>query len=163
MRYLIDGYNFFFNISDDILPLHKKREQFIQELDQAIQVRHLNAIAIFDSQRDHAHLFPSVRQLKGLEVIFSPKHLCADSYILELLNWNSDHTTLVTSDQKLSTHASYLGARTQTIEAFTHFLLKPYHIGKHRPPTKPQLQESPANMQRLLKVFKQRLQDDENV
>ena len=163
MRYLIDGYNLFFKIQENILPLPIKRGNFIKDLDSEIKDLHLNATAVFDSNQKNAHTSPSSKKLEALEVVFSPKHLSADAYILELLTWNSKNTTLVTSDRELGIQASYLGVKTQTIEDFIDFLLKRRLKKTPGEDVKLELRESDANLKRLLDIFEKRLNEDESV
>ena len=73
MRYLIDGYNLFFKLEEEILPLEEKREEFISLLDEEVGDLRLQVLLIFDSHRENAEDFASKRKLKNLEVSFSPK------------------------------------------------------------------------------------------
>ncbi len=147
MRYLIDGYNFFFKLEEDILPLEKKRDEFVSFLDE--EAGNLNILLIFDSHRKNAGSFASKRKLKNIEVSFSPKNFSADEYILELLEWDAKNTTLVTSDRELAKKASYLGAKTQSIDSFVRLILK----REKKPKEKPEMRETEANIKRLLKEF----------
>ncbi|NGX51051.1 MAG: hypothetical protein K1060chlam2_00908 [Chlamydiae bacterium] len=162
MRYLIDGYNLFFNIQKSVLPLQQKREKFLEDLDREIALIKMDATLVFDSNQEHTESFPSSKKMQALEVVFSPKHLSADAYILELLSWNSHNTTLVTSDRELSLKATHLGATTQPIEEFIALLLKRGAKKTAQIEEKVELRESNANMQRLLKIFEKKLRDDEN-
>ena len=164
MRYLIDGYNLFFKIEHNILPLQKKRNLFLQTLDHELKGLNMHVTLIFDSDHQHAHPFASKQPLETLDVVFSPKHLSADHYILELLSWHSQNTTLITSDRELKTKATHLGAKTQSIEEFLHFLEKKLKKkGRDREDQKPLFQESTTHFHRLLKAFEKRLSEDENV
>ena len=162
MRYLIDGYNLFFKIQQNVLPLQKKRENFLEDLDREIDALNMHATLVFDSNQDQAEVFPSSKKLQALEVVFSPKHLSADSYILELLTWDSHLTTLITSDRELALKATHLGARTQPIEDFIALLLRRRSKKEPKVEDKSKLRESNANLQRLLKIFEKRLSEDEN-
>ncbi|MCB1107319.1 MAG: NYN domain-containing protein, partial [Chlamydiia bacterium] len=124
MRYIIDGYNLFFKLEEDILPLKEKRESFISLLDDKVGNLCLNVTVVFDSHRENSEDVASQKRLKNLEVSFSPKNLSADQYILELLEWNSTNTTLVTSDKKLALLARSKGAKTESIEGFIKFILR---------------------------------------
>jgi predicted RNA-binding protein with PIN domain len=158
MRYLVDGYNLFFKLEEEILPLEEKREEFLMLFDQVVDELHLNVLIIFDSHYENSTHFASKRKLTHLEVSFSPKNLSADDYILELLEWNAKETTLITSDQKLSKKGSFLGAKTMSIETFVTFIIKKQQ--KIIPKGKPSMRESKGNFERLLKEFEKRL--DEN-
>ena len=162
MRYLIDGYNLFFKIQQNVLPLQKKRDTFLEDLDVEIAALRINATLVFDSHQEHADIFPSSMQMQALEVVFSPKHLSADGYILELLSWDSHQTTLVTSDRELSLKATHLGAQTTTIEEFIALILRRRAKLEKTEESKPELRESDAHLKRLLKIFEKRLSEDEN-
>lgn len=158
MRYIIDGYNLFFKLEEEILPLEEKREEFLTLFDHVVNQLKLNVLIIFDSHHEISGHFASKRTLSYLEVSFSPKNLSADDYILELLEWNARQTTLVTSDRELVRRGSFLGAKTLSIQAFVSFIIKKQKKGM--PKGKPALQETKGNFERLLKEFEKRL--DEN-
>lgn len=155
MRYLIDGYNLFFKLQEEILPLEEKREEFIRLLDQVVGELNLQTLIIFDSHYMNSEHFASKKQLINIQVSFSPKNLSADEYLLELLEWESKNTMLVTSDRELSKRGSFLGAKTLSIEGFVKFVLKKQK--KNSPKGKPIMRESKANFERLHEAFKKRL------
>lgn len=152
MKYLIDGYNLFFKLEEDILPLEEKREEFISLLDQEVGSLRLNVLLIFDSHRENAEDFASKRKLKNLEVSFSPKNLSADHYILELLEWDAKNTMLITSDKRLAMEAKHHGAKVQSIEGFVQFILR--RRKKKGAEDKPEMRETDANIKRYLEAFK---------
>lgn len=157
MRYLIDGYNLFFKFEEEILPLEEKREEFLTLFDQVVVELKLNVLMIFDSHYENSEHFASKRKLTHLEVSFSPKNFSADDYILELLEWNSKQTTLVTSDRQLSKRGSFLGTKTMSIEDFVAFIIK-----KQKgvaPKGKQERRESKGDFERLLKEFEKRLDE----
>lgn len=163
MRYLIDGYNLFFRIQQETDPLQKHRERFLKDLVMKIKILNIHATLIFDSNHKYANFLPSCKTFETVDVVFSPKNLSADCYILELLTWNSHLITLVTSDQELALQAKNLGAHTQSIEEFIALLLKQNKDKRTEFEDKPIIRESEANLQRLLKIFEQQLSQDENV
>ncbi|QVL57818.1 MAG: NYN domain-containing protein [Simkaniaceae bacterium] len=158
MRYLIDGYNLFFKLQEELLPLEEKREAFIQLLDDVVGELKLQALIVFDSHYQNSTHFASKRKLVHIEVSFSPKNLSADQYLLELLEWDSKNTMLVTSDRELSKNGSFLGAKTLSIEGFVNFILKKQTKKMAR--GKATMQETKANFDRLHKAFQKKL--DEN-
>ena len=56
MHYLIDGYNFFFYVKNQVIPLEKHRTTFIAFLSNALANKH--ASLFFDSHFEHAEAFP---------------------------------------------------------------------------------------------------------
>lgn len=160
MHYIVDGYNLFFRIENQVLPLDQKRETFIESLSYEISTLKLNVTLIFDSGMTHQESFPTKKQLEGLEVIFSPQGLSADEYILELLDYQKSHTeTIVTSDRELAQKVKFLGGKTQTIESFLKMIL---HKQKktHSREEKKHIQESDANIARLLHIFEKKLREE---
>ncbi len=157
MRYLIDGYNLFFKLQEELLPLEEKREEFIRLFDEVVGELKLQVLMVFDSHYQNSEDFASKRTLSNIEVSFSPKNLSADQYLLELLEWDSKNTTLVTSDRELSKKGSFLGAKTLSIEKFVNFILKKQKKGTPR--GKPNMRESRANFERLHKAFKKKLDE----
>ena len=155
MRYLVDGYNLFFKLEEEILPLEEKREELLSLFDQVVVQLKLKVLVIFDSHFENTEHFASKRKLSHLEVSFSPKNLSADEYILELLEWNAKQTTLVSSDRELSKRGSFLGAKTMSIEDFVAFIIKKQK--STLPKGKPTMREFKGNFERLLKEFEKRL------
>lgn len=155
--YLIDGYNLFFKLQEDILPLEEKREEFIFLLDKEAEDLQLQISIVFDSHQKNAQDFGSKKLLKNLEVIFSPKNLSADEYLLEFLEWNAKNITLVTSDVGLTKKACYLGAKTESIEKFIAFILR--RRKKKKQKGKPELKDTDANLKRYLKEFERNLDE----
>lgn len=151
MKYLIDGYNLFFKLEEEILPLEEKREEFIHLLDQEVGDLRLEALIIFDSHNKNAEDLASKRKLKHLEVSFSPKNLSADHYIIELLEWDAKNTTLVTSDKRLGMEAKGQGAKIESIEGFVKMILR--RRKKKGQKDKPEMVETDANIQRYLQAF----------
>ena len=162
MRYLIDGYNLFFKIQQNVLPLQKKRAHFLEDLDHEIAALNMHATLVFDSHQTQAEIFPSSKKMEALEVVFSPENLSADLYILELLSWDSHQTTLVSSDRELTIKATYLGAKTQSIEEFIALILRRRAKSTPNAHNKAELRESDAHLKRLLKIFEKKLLEDEN-
>lgn len=152
MDYIIDGYNLFFNISKEIDPLEENREKFIKTLNDKIQKRNLVVLIVFDSTYGEAHFFPPKKILSALEVVFSPRGLSADQYILEWISFQESpkQITLITSDKKLAQKASYMGVKLQTIKEFLYFLTRKE---RKNPSEKKEEKETKEEKERLLKAF----------
>lgn len=160
MNYIIDGYNLFFHIEKEVNPLKKKREDFIIVLNKMLKHLHLHAIIIFDSQQAHATNFPTKKRLSALEIIFSPKDLTADEYILERLTVEKKPQTqiIVSSDRALCRQVQILGAKTITIKDFFQMLTS-CKIKKLDKEEKIE-QESSYHHNRLLQAFEERLRNE---
>lgn len=160
MHYIIDGYNLFFKVRNEVSPLHKCRENFLQDFVFKLKTANMHATFVFDSHYKYAGVFPSLSTLETVSIVFSPKNLSADCYILEKFKWKSHLFTLVTSDRKLSLQARSLGAQTTSVENFIALLSKRYKK-KQADNEVPLVRESKANLQRLLQIF-EKLSRDEN-
>ena len=155
-KYLIDGYNLFFKNKNRDGPLLKEREDFIHQLDKVAVRLQFQALLVFDGKGDAP--FSSKRTLKNVEVSFSPDTLSADEYLLELLQWNSQKVTLVTSDQYLLKKSSRLGAETLSVEAFINRIKKKESQTKEMIDKKI-VSDSKGNFYRLLMEFEKNLRN----
>lgn len=161
MHYVIDGYNLFFRLENEVNPLEAKRENFVEALNEALESLHLFATLIFDSHKAHAAIFPSKKILTALEVVFSPHGVSADEFILERLSTDKKPhlQIIVTSDRELSGRAKHLGAKTKTIESFFDMLLR--REAKRAPKKDEKIQtESTHHLKRLQDVFEKKLRDE---
>lgn len=146
-------------MQEEILPLEEKREEFIHLFDEVVGALKFQVLIVFDSHYQNSEDFASKRTLSNIEVSFSPKNLSADQYLLELLEWDSKNTTLVTSDRELSKKGSFLGAKILSIEKFVGFIVKKEK--KSAPKGKPTMQESKATFDRLHRIFKKKLDESD--
>lgn len=164
MRYLIDGYNLFFYLREEVFPLQQSRHKFLQDLEAFFRQIHVVCTIVFDSHVNYATYFPSKKQLPSLEVLFSPKELSADDYIIEhlLFEKNLRNITVVTSDRELLARANRVGAKTQTIDRFCHLMVQKRKRKKIPLAEKREIVESRADYQRLLLLFQERLQELED-
>jgi len=162
LHYYIDGYNFLFRITKSYEAMRARQKELLAALnDWTVQFK-LNVTIVFDGrQKDPPE---AVRgHLANLEVIYTPEHQTADDYILQEIEFSStpSEETVVSSDRELTGKAKQRGARVQSIEDFFSFL-----GGKQRkkksPSSKTTFQDTPANIERLLKIFEQKDQGRDN-
>lgn len=155
MHYYVDGYNFLFRIFEKIDPLEKKRDQLIEILNEELKFLKGRCSLVFDSSQQIRDC-PQCAFLENLEVIYTPRGLTADNYIIELVEHsrNPKAITVVTSDGGLGRQCSHLGSLVMTIEAFITFILKKT---KKSEATKPSQTSSDAEIERLRKIFENRL------
>ena len=94
-----------------------------------------------------------------MEVAFTPKGQTADQYILEQVELiqNKKSIVVVTNDQSLKRHASAFGAKTMSSTAFLHWIVKRKSQKKTK---KPIIRETSSEIERLLKIFEERLKTD---
>ena len=162
MHYFIDGYNFLFQLYEEIDPLREKREEVIKHLQEKLKSLHLDITIVFDSHRTQSSFFPTRFEQHSLEIVYTPAGQTADSYILEALTWNKyNHAeTVVTSDKQLAIHIKALGAKVQSIGSFIQWLLK--KDLRNRKDTKQQ-EEDPQEFKRLLDAFEKRFNKNTDV
>jgi predicted RNA-binding protein with PIN domain len=93
-----------------------------------------------------------------MEVAFAPKGQTADQYILEQveLTQNKKILIVVTNDRSLKLHANSFGAKTMSIQAFLNWLMK---RKKQKKSKKSVIRESPAQIERLVKIFEETLKN----
>ena len=158
MDYLIDGYNLMFRVqSDKKSSLEKRRETLIELLNTELSFIKTHVSVVFDSS-EQVREFAQKANHPSLDVIYAPKGLSADDYIFELVEQRSNAKTLtvVTSDNELAKRCQHLGAHAQTIEAFLAYVTK-----KRTPKEvdKPRYTQHPQELERLRKIFEERLSD----
>jgi predicted RNA-binding protein with PIN domain len=159
MHYFIDGYNFLFQLYEEIDPLREKREEVIQHLQGILQDLRLNATIVFDSHHRQSFSFPTRFEKNDLEIIYTPSGQTADAYIIEALTWNKhNHTkTVVTSDKHLAVKVKSLGAKVLSIDQFIKMIIKKSSLPRNKE-TKV-TEETPHDFKRLLEAFEKRFKE----
>ncbi|MGE5196851.1 MAG: NYN domain-containing protein [Anaerolineae bacterium] len=161
-RYLIDGYNLFFRIAQAKPTLQKKRRDLIESLSKVIEAFRLDAVIIFDGRQERED--PGRRMhLGALEIIYTACDQTADEYIIEELTYSKkvENQLVITSDLTLKAKAKALGAKTESIETFLSRLSKKkkkkieLSSSSHK-----RFEESPLQIERLLKIFEERLKNE---
>lgn len=161
MHYIIDGYNLLFRIQGKYASFEEKRTSILNLLDKELSHLHLNTSIVFDSSKQ-ARDYAQKSHLEHLEIIFSPQSRTADDYIIEILEHTKSPKTkiIVTSDQGLARQCQHLGAQVLSIEEFI-ALIAEKRKKKKKLPSKPPYKESYAELDRLLKIFEKRLEEEE--
>lgn len=162
MQYLIDGYNFLFRLGEGKKKsLEQAREALIAALNEKLHVFRAPVSIVFDSS-EQIRDFAQSAKLPNLDVLYAPKGLTADEYMIELVEQakNPKNTTIVSSDGGLARQCQHLGAKTLSIDEFLHLLQK--RNGK-KPSVKPIYKETSHETERLLKIFEKKLQGDGEV
>jgi predicted RNA-binding protein with PIN domain len=156
LYFLIDGYNLLFSwLEDQKGAIEKKRVRLVQWIQHEFKRFNLCGIIVFDGahrrEEESGLSYPS-----PMEVAFTPKGQTADENILERIESfkNRKDITIVTNDLGLKRQASVLGAKILSNDAFLEWLQKRAAKKKSkRTPTK----DSPKKIERLLKIFEERL------
>lgn len=155
-HYLVDGYNLLFKLPGKHHSLEIKRRALLDLLEKQIAEFDLSVTIVFDgAQRDP---LLSVRShFKSMEVVYTAANQTADDYIFDRIAEHPRRHIVVTSDRDLATKCKALGAQTQKIQEFLTSLVTKHHKVKRRNRPFPAFQDSPADIDRLLKIFEKRL------
>lgn len=159
-HYLIDGYNLLFKLKQIKGTLELRRSELLIQLNRSISARNLSVTIVFDAQ--YVDPGESIRtHFDKLEIVYTAKGQTADEYILQQLYnlHRCDHETVVTSDLELGKRAHLLGAKVELISTFLEYLFK--EKGKKKGFDKGLLRENSREMERLKKIFEERLKENQ--
>jgi predicted RNA-binding protein with PIN domain len=151
--YYVDGYNLLFSLIEE-KSVETSRLLLVDLLADLLTGARIQATLIFDSHSDLSTQKPSAAYRPFLQILFSPRGLCADRYILELLQGlhNTRLATVVTADTALAKNARLLGAHILPNEEFLQLLSKKT---KKKPEQKP-TQQGKKELERLRIFFEER-------
>lgn len=164
--YLIDGYNLLFRLMESKNSLESQRHLIIRSLQKEFQHLHLKGMIVFDGRHHHDEQ-SGLSYQSPLIIAYSHRGQTADQYILEKLETARlpSHITVVTDDRFLATAARGFKARTIGLQSFI-LLLEKKHAQliqkKDERAEKGPQRESKHNIERLLKEFETRLQNDDD-
>jgi uncharacterized protein len=158
MHYWIDGYNLLFRITKNYRSMKDNERKLLLALNNSLILLKYDATIVFDGrEKDPPEALR--KNLDSLAMIYTPHHQTADDYILESLT-NPSKETVISSDMELLRKAKQRGAHTLTVEQFLAQLVKKKK--KKQPPAPDKtIQETDFQLQRLLKIFEDRLIDEE--
>ena len=165
MIYLIDGYNLLFYLIDSTKSLQSQRQVIIRSLQEEFAALDLEGMIVFDGS--HVRGGESGLSYKSpLVIAYSFSGETADQYILEKIETSRkpSELTVVSNDKRLTAAARSHGAHTINLKDFADFLKK-----KHGKKTKQKeerldqrpFSESKRDLERLLKIFEERLGKDD--
>ncbi len=161
MHYYIDGYNLLFQVAERNLSFSENRYAIIEQLENFFSLHNISATLVFDSRFDLSNAFPSISDLGHLEIIYSPKGLSADDYLIEklqILN-NPTSVTVVTSDRYLRKELKAIGCSLMKIDEFLKWTLKKEKQKRHRSSFEKNIADSDHDFKRLLNIFEKKLND----
>lgn len=121
----------------------------------------MQGVVIFDCNPLHAKLYPTKHASENLEIIYSPKNLDADTYILEYLSIlkKNDKVVLVTSDRELSNQAELFKVKTLSIPDFLEILFSKLASSEKKNYKEKPSYDTSRDFERLLKAFEKRLEN----
>ncbi|MBP7074941.1 MAG: NYN domain-containing protein [Rhabdochlamydiaceae bacterium] len=155
MHYWIDGYNFFFRLTKNYKSMKEQEKSLLEKLYQTMTQLDSPMTVVFDGrEKDPPEALR--RNLKSMNIVYTPVNQTADDYILEMLEHtkNPAQEMVISSDRDLLRRSKQKGARTQTIEEFIH---KVAHKKTTAVQEKKRTKESSQEFARLLKLFEEKL------
>jgi predicted RNA-binding protein with PIN domain len=162
MKYYVDGYNLLFRLLSKKNSLEVSRTQVIASINEMALHLKLNIILVFDATQQKERLGVARGHFDALEVVYT-EYKNADDFILgEVENARSpSQITVVSSDRELCGRVRQLGAKTQSIGDFANWL-RHKRQKRNRLAAKPQVfRDSDSHISRLLKIFEEKLKDEE--
>lgn len=158
MYYLIDGYNLIFSLIESKDSLQTLRVKIIAALQKRFTVKKISGMLVFDGahRRDEES---GLTYSSPLIIAYAPKGQTADEYIVQQIQLakNSKLITVITNDKGLARHAKSAGANVQGNDEFIEWLHK-----KKKKTSKQEPKETQANIDRLLKIFEERMKNPED-
>jgi hypothetical protein len=153
MHYFVDGYNLLFRLAkDETKPLQNKREILLA----ALASFKLNLSIVFDSALAR-HGAQERGHWQDIEIVYTELGQSADAYIKQQImdSPTPRQETVITSDRELARICKHLGAHVQSIETFVG-KLNNKKLKMRKPKVHP-FKESDKEIERLLKIFEERL------
>ncbi|MBS3905171.1 MAG: NYN domain-containing protein [Simkania sp.] len=165
MHYYIDGYNLLFKLSHNWrLDLRTQRQALIQAFNETIEELNLSLTVVFDGAE-----MPKGDYTRGhwkhVEVVYTHEGLSADEYIIHQLEQqqHSERYTVVTADRELLNKAKVCGACVMEIGQFIQLLVTRKQKKKQRTRVPRPAVDTKDHIQRLQKIFEERLQQGEDL
>ncbi|MBS0624653.1 MAG: NYN domain-containing protein [Verrucomicrobia bacterium] len=157
--FYIDGYNLIFTLTESKHSLFHQRTGIIRYLQKEFARLHLKGMIVFDGSRRRDEE-SGLSYASPLDIAYAPSGQSADEFILEKLEWEkkAHHITVVSNDRALVRNARSFGAKTQSNDAFIKYL-NGKTSKKLRKSIEPK--ETAQNMKRLLKIFEERLGEEQ--
>lgn len=151
MHYWIDGYNFFFRLTKNYKTMRAQERSLLEKLYQTMTSLNSPMTVVFDGrEKDPPEALQ--RNLRAMNIVYTPATQTADNYILSMLNLaqNPAQEMVISSDRDLLRKSKQLGARTQTIEEFLTTITRKKSSSTEE---SKQTKESSSEFARLLKIF----------
>lgn len=160
MHYWIDGYNLLFKLPDLKGSLEEKRRALIIELNRQAKHLLLQITVVFDAT-DPTRPLDFLSHYDAIEIIYTTSRSTADESILQTVEQarNPLDLCIVTSDKDLSHKAKNLGAQTLSLANFLKRIAKKQKNKRTSPTVS---QDSPKQIDRLTKIFEQRLKESKS-
>jgi predicted RNA-binding protein with PIN domain len=156
MHYYIDGFNLLFKMTKGYADMRMRKREILLSLNTAAVLYTLDLTIVFDGKQVDQPL--AVRtNLDELRIIYTPFHQTADTYLLSLLDYETDldEITIISSDREVTGKAKQKGAHILSSENFLIFLDKKSKKQLREPV--PSFQDNKNHIERLSQIFKKKL------
>lgn len=132
------------------------REKVTRYLQKKFAAKKISGTLVFDGAHRRGEE-SGLSYSSPLVIAYAPKGQSADEYIVEQIHTSKSpkQITVVTNDRGLTRHAMAAGAKAMDNDTFVHFLKK-----KKQTEAKCEIKESATNIDRLEKIFEERLKRD---
>ena len=157
MHYLVDGYNLLFQLTSCFCNLQKERKTVLSLLFHYLSPVKNKVTIVFDSKENHDY-HAETDYLKELIVVYTYRGQSADAYILERIELSKQpqEITVISNDRSLTAQARGLQAQSLTVSSFLSRIKNQKTKRKKAKETLADFSDSPAQIERLLKLFEQR-------
>lgn len=161
MIYLIDGYNLLFRVFHSEKKFETQRDLVIEFLQEKASFLNLNIYLIFDGYKKDQDLSGRA-YYDHLKVIYTPKGQTADDYILEqiFLSKTPSKIIVISSDKALIQKSKQMQAQAKSIDTFLDWLYKKENKMKKTHITEEEFIDTKKNIQRLLKIFEEKMKNE---
>ncbi len=157
MYYIIDGYNLIFSLIESKDSLQTIRVKIIAALQKRFSLKKISGMLVFDGahRKDEES---GLTYSSPLIIAYAPKGQTADEYIVHQIELakNPKRVIVITNDKGLVRHARSAGANVQGNDEFIEWLHK-----KKKKNNKLEPKETQQNIDRLMKIFEERLKNPE--
>ncbi len=161
MHYLVDAYNLLFRAQKKRVSLEKSRKLMIEEFNERVSQLNLQVTLVFDGA-EKAEPLPSRSHYDSIELVYTPKSITADEYILSevMRSKTPSQMTVVTNDRELSIRCHNHRSKTMKTEEFIAFLSKKIAKKKKIPSkTRKFFRGSSSELARLLIIFEKKISE----
>lgn len=161
MIYFVDGYNLLFKFFNDEKSIENERRIIIDFLNEKANLLNIHIYLVFDGHKQK-NTFYNYSYYNNLKVIYTTKGQTADDYILEqiFLSKHPKKITVVSSDNALISKARIMQSLSKSIDSFLDFLSKKEDHIKKTDAENEEIEDSSWNIQRLVKIFEDKLKDE---
>ena len=124
MRYFLDGYNLFFRICDEVLPIDQKKQEWLASFCEFLKLADLDVLIVFDATPTSPSTTTGRDYVGKVEIVYAPRGLDADTFLVELCCGVkfASQVTVVSEDRKLLKRIKDVGSIPMDLKVFFQLL-----------------------------------------